>query len=230
MKFYLLPLPIAENALHTLPDELGREALRLQYYMVENLRTARRFLKKLDREKDLDSCLFFVLDKRTQAHEVREFIKELPADAQIGIMSEAGCPGIADPGNLAIRYAHKNGHEVIPFTGPSSMFLALMASGFNGQSFAFSGYLPVKVPERKKRIKELERRSVSQTQLFMEAPYRNNRFLEQILNDLNPDTDLCIACNLTAPEGFVQTKKVKEWKKQKPDLHKKPTVFLLGKS
>jgi len=174
--------------------------------------------------------IFHKLDKDTSPEEVAELFSSIPKGEDIGVISEAGCPGIADPGALAVAYAHKNNIEVVPLVGPSSILLALMASGFNGQSFAFHGYLPIEKDLRTAAIKTLEKEALSkrQTQVFMETPYRNNKLLEDILKTCQPETKLCIAADLTSPKQFVKTKKIREWKEQLPDLNKRPTIFVLS--
>lgn len=225
---YLIPIPIAEGALHTLSGEIAERTLGLKYYFAENVRTARRFLRSLHAGLVLEEIQFSEIDKHkgTDVNLLRQWLK---AGHDIGIMSEAGCPGIADPGADVVAIAQGMGANVVPLTGPNSLMLALMASGLNGQSFCFNGYLPVKDPMRTKRIKDLEAISVkdNQTQLFIETPYRNDHLLADMLKHLSGKTRLCIAFNIGAPGAFIKTKTVMEWNKQVPVLGKAPAVFLM---
>lgn len=227
-KFYLIPIPIAEGALHTLSPEIARHALELKHYFVENIRTARRFLKALHPSIVIDELQFSEIDKHEGPDTtlLRKWLKE---GHDVGVMSEAGCPGIADPGAELTAIAHSAGATVIPLTGPSSILLALMASGLNGQSFCFTGYLPVKEPARSQRIKSLEQTSKKekQTQLFIETPYRNNVLLDELLKHCEQGTKLCIAQNISAPNAYIKTQLISEWKKNKPVLEKLPAIFLM---
>jgi 16S rRNA (cytidine1402-2'-O)-methyltransferase len=199
-----------------------------EYYFVENIRTTRRFISELKVGKVIDQLHFFELDKDTSLAQVKQYFKEIPPQQNIGVISEAGCPGVADPGALAVQVAHQIGMKVVPLVGPSSILLGLMASGFSGQSFVFHGYLPIEKVERSKKIKSLEQEAKKgQTQIFMETPFRNNQLLEDLFANLGGASLLCIACNVTAADEMIQTKSINDWKKQKPDLHKKPTMFLL---
>jgi len=229
-KLYLIPNHLGnEQTSFTIPSDVVSLTCRLRYFIVENLRTARRYLKLLDPQMDIDNSTFFVLDKHTGPKEYASFLEPIMQGHDTGIISEAGCPGVADPGAEIVKIAHQKGIKVVPLTGPSSILLALMASGLNGQNFAFNGYLPIEKNERSKALKQLESRSVkeNQTQLFIEAPYRNNAMARDILNYCRPATLLCIACNITLPDEFIETRTVSEWKGKLPDLHKKPTMFLL---
>jgi 16S rRNA (cytidine1402-2'-O)-methyltransferase len=234
MKLYLIPIPLSENSLHTLPPQIKEVVLVTDYYFVEEIRTARRFISSLKTGRDIAEMTFFELNKKTEMREVSENFKQIPSEANVGLMSEAGCPAVADPGSLAVSYAHKHQIQVIPLVGPSSILLALMASGLNGQSFAFQGYLPIEKSSREKMITILEKESKQkrQTQIFIETPYRNMAMLESLIEHLGEETYLCVASNLTGEYEYIKTKKVKEWKNEKekkllPDLHKQPTVFLL---
>jgi 16S rRNA (cytidine1402-2'-O)-methyltransferase len=179
--------------------------------------------------KVIEQLTFFELNKDTSIEQVRKYFSEVPRGTDIGVISEAGCPGVADPGSLAVKVAHQYNIKVVPLVGPSSILLALMASGFSGQSFVFHGYLPIDKQERIKKIKALENESrKQQTQIFMETPFRNNSFLEDLLANCQPSTNLCIAANITATDEMIQTKTIAEWAKKKPDLHKIPTMFLIG--
>ncbi|MEH0158288.1 SAM-dependent methyltransferase [Limibacter armeniacum] len=229
MKVYLIPCPLAENAYDTLSFAVHEVVKNTTHYLVEDERSARRFISGLGLGVNVRELNFYLLDKKTKYEQVQSYFKSIPSDANVGIISEAGCPGIADPGAKAVEYAHKNGIEVQPLIGPSSILLALMASGFNGQNFAFYGYLPVKKPEKVKEIKRLENDSMkfNRTQVFMETPYRNNALLDDLVANCHPDTKLCVACNITAEDQYIKTLRIAEWKKEKVDLHKKPTIFVL---
>jgi len=225
---YLIPLPIAEDAPHTLPAEITEHTGQITHYFVENLRTARRFLRSLHPTLVIDSLQFSEIDKHTGA-DIKLLLKWLKDGTNVGVMSEAGCPGIADPGANLAAAAHQAGARVLPLTGPSSILLALMASGLNGQSFAFTGYLPVKEPMRGARIKALEALSVKdqQTQIFIETPYRNDHLVADLIKHCSPKTRLCIAQNITAPDAFIKTKNINEWGNKIPVLGKTPSVFLM---
>lgn len=230
-KLYLIPTVIAPDT-HDQVLPLGVKAVTntLKYFLVENVRTARRFLSAWGIEKPIQDLHFEVLDKRTTEEELKRLLAPVSRGEDVGIMSEAGCPGVADPGALAVAYAHRHNIEVVPLVGPSSFLLALMGSGFSGQSFVFHGYLPIDKGQRIKVLKKLEKQSreLQQTQIFMETPYRNNQLLEAILKNCRPVTQLCIARNLSGSGAMVKTQAVKAWKSVKPDLHKVPTVFLLS--
>ncbi|MES2519688.1 MAG: SAM-dependent methyltransferase [Bacteroidota bacterium] len=227
---YLIPTVLAPETAETVLSPQIKEVIQnTDYYFVENVRTARRFISELKLGKVINELHFFEVDKDTTIEQVRKYFKQIPPKQPIGVISEAGCPGVADPGAVAVKVAHQLGMKVIPLVGPSSILLALMASGFSGQSFVFHGYLPIDKIERAKKIKALENEAKKQqTQIFMETPFRNDSFLEDLLNSCQPDTLLCIACNITAPDEVIQTKTVNQWKSQKPSLHKKPTIFLIG--
>lgn len=224
----MVPLPVAESALHTLPAEIFTHTAALRHYFVENARTARRFLRSLHKDLVLEQVEMSEIDKHTGPDTalLRRWLKE---GHSIGVMSEAGCPAIADPGSLLVAAAHDMGAKVQPLTGPSSIILALMASGLNGQSFAFHGYLPVKEPARSKRIKELEAISAreKQTQIFIETPYRNNPLLADLLKVCQPHTRICIAQDISGPAELITTRTAQAWKQNLPQLEKVPAVFLL---
>jgi len=227
---YLIPSVLADGtAQQVISPQIKDVVLNTQYYAVENLRTARRYISSLRLGITIEELQMQVLDKKTKDHQVGQILGPLLEGHDVGIISEAGCPGIADPGALAVEFAHKRGIKVVPLTGPSSMFLALMASGFNGQSFAFHGYIPIDKKARIDAIKKLESDSAAnyRTQIFMETPFRNNHLLEDLKNTLNPSTKLCIAKNITGNDELILTKTVAEWKKTNIDLHKIPTVFLI---
>jgi 16S rRNA (cytidine1402-2'-O)-methyltransferase len=232
MKIYLIPCPIAENtSSDVLSPQILTAILQTKHFLVENVRTARRFISELKLGISIDELIFEILDKDTQPSIVTEFYKKYASAEHIGVISEAGCPGVADPGALAVSIAQQLNIEVIPLVGPSSILLGLMGSGFSGQNFAFIGYLPIDKAERIRKIEQLDREvsKGGQTQIFIETPYRNNALLEDLIAQCAPDSFICIACDVTAPSGFVQTKKAQDWAKAQPDLHKKPCIFLLGK-
>ena len=205
---------------------------KVEMYLVENVRTSRRYLRELGIQRPIEELHFEVLDKKTRHEQVSQLVAPLKHGVDIGVMSEAGAPGIADPGARAVAAAHKLGARVVPLVGPSSFVLALMASGFNGQSFAFHGYLPINRNERQQALRSLEKEveRTGQTQLFMETPFRNEQLLDDLLQVGKPNTLLCIAADLTTEEEFVKMQPLEKWRKQKPKLHKRPAVFLMGKS
>jgi 16S rRNA (cytidine1402-2'-O)-methyltransferase len=225
---YLIPVPIAETAVHTLTPEVLSVTGHLRYYVAENARTARRVLRSWHPDLVLESIEFSEIDKHT-GPDLPQLRKWLQDGKEVGLMSEAGCPAVADPGSDLVALAHHVGAIVKPLTGPSAMLLALMASGLNGQSFAFWGYLPIKEPARGARIKALEALSKKegQTQLFIETPYRNEALLADLLRNCNPATRICVAQNLTAPDEKINTKPVSQWRNESIVLEKSPAVFLL---
>lgn len=231
---YLIPCPIADEGApwDVLPAANRAVMDLLDYFIVENVRTARRFLSKAGVVRPIEELEFRELNEHTAAgREVEELIKPLLDGRSAGVISEAGVPGVADPGALVVEACHRRGIRVVPLVGPSSIILAVMASGLNGQSFAFNGYLPIKPPERIKAIRFFERRAVAegQSQLFIEAPYRNVKLMEQLLQTLAPDTRLTLALDITAPGEFIQTHTVREWKGcALPDMNKRPAIFILG--
>ena len=229
---YLIPVPLAENAsAKSFTPYLVDTINSISEYIVENSKTARRFLKEAGLQIPQNDLLIHDYGKHNRDGSLQEFFQGLLNGKDVGLMSEAGCPGIADPGADIVAYAHQKGIKVVPLVGPSSILLALMASGFNGQSFTFHGYLPIDKVQRANKLKELENLSgrYQQTQLFIETPFRNNQMLEEILRSCQLQTKLCIASNLTADDEMVVTKTIAEWKRQVPDLHKKPVIFLLSK-
>lgn len=203
----------------------------LTYFIVENLRTARRYVKSICPELVIEQLTFVQVDKDASPAQVQASLKPLLEQGiDAGIISEAGCPGVADPGAEVVKHAHQKGIKVVPFAGPSAILLSLMASGFSGQQFAFHGYLPIEKRDRLQALRNLEKEMLqrNQTQIFMETPYRNNKLLEDLLSTLHPDTRLCIAANITSPEHeFIQTKTVQQWRGKLPDIHKQPAVFLI---
>ena len=229
-KLYLIPNLLSENAWQkVLPETVKQVCTETKYFIVENIRTARRFLKKLDKTIDIGTLTFFELNKYTTEEEKQKSILPLLEGKNIGIISEAGCPGVADPGADIVKMAHEANVRVVPLVGPSSILLGLMASGMNGQNFAFTGYLPVKQNERGKLIRQLEKKSraENQTQIFIETPYRNNPLFLDLIKYCSPSTLLCIACGLTSENEFIATRTIKSWKENIPDLNKRPAIFLL---
>lgn len=225
---YLIPTVLHDDAPQTIPAYILDAVKDCQVFFVENEKTARRFLKSLWREMVIDDYRWFAIHKAEDTV-TRAFTDLLKEGKHIGIISEAGCPGVADPGQLLVQAAQRVGASVKPLVGPSSILLALMASGMNGQCFQFNGYLPIDSAERKKKLKELEGNSHRQqsTQLFIETPYRNNALIKDLLQALKDDTRLCMAVDITAPSEWIQTKTVKEWKLAVPDIHKRLAIFLL---
>ena len=213
---YLLPVTLGDTPVEKVLPSYNKEIiLQIRHFIVEDVRSARRFLKKVDRDINIDELTFYPLNKHTSPEAI----------------SEAGCPAVADPGADVVAIAQRKNLKVVPLVGPSSIILSVMGSGFNGQSFAFHGYLPIEPGERQKRLKELEQRVYSehQTQLFIETPYRNNKMLEDILKACRPQTKVCVAANITCEGEYIKTKTVQEWKKQLPDLTKIPCIFLIYK-
>ncbi len=226
---YLIPVPLAEEASNkTFTPYLVDTINQIDTYIVENSKTARRFLKEAGLKMPQKDLIVHDYGKHNRT-DLGQFFNELKAGKDVGLMSEAGCPGIADPGADIVAEAHKRGIKVVPLVGPSSILLALMASGFNGQSFTFWGYLPIDKEQRTKRIKDLDLSAsrYKQTQIFIETPFRNNQMLEEVLKSCKPNTQLCIASNLTGANEFIKTQSVYNWRKEKIDLHKQPTIFLL---
>ena len=228
---YLIPTTLGDTSetLDVIPSKVNRIINTIDEYIVENEKSARHYLKKAGIQKPLQEIILHPLNQHTQTHEIWNYLKNISQGKNIGIISEAGCPGVADPGSEVVKLAHANNIQVIPLVGPSSILLALMASGFNGQSFTFNGYLPKERGERIKKLKELEKlaRQKKQTQLFIETPYRNMHLLEDIAANCDAKTQLCIACDITLPTEFIKTKSVFDWKKQLPDINKRPTIFLI---
>jgi len=214
-----------------MPSNLKAVISKINHFVVEDLRTARRFLKKVDRETDIDALEFYLLNEHTRNEDISGLLKPLLEGKDIGLMSEAGTPCVADPGSSLVALAHENNIRVIPLSGPSSITLALMASGFNGQNFIFHGYLPIDSKSRKTDIRKLEQDAYrkDQTQIFIETPYRNMKLFESIIESCNPDTRMCIAVNLTTAEEKITTLRMAQWKKNPPAIHKQPAVFLIYK-
>lgn len=226
---YLLPVAISDQDVEgVLPKENLEVIKKLRFFIVENIRTARRFLKRVDKSIDISQLTFYELNEHTHDDEISDYLLPLKEGEAIGIMSEAGCPGIADPGASVVKLAQSRGIKVIPLVGPSSIFLSLMASGLNGQRFSFQGYLPIEKELRNKTIKDLENQSRrnDMTQIFIETPYRNDKMMESLLNNLGSETLLCVASNITSATEKIVTRKVKEWKKTGYEIEKVPAIFL----
>ncbi len=226
---YLIPTSLGEAPMQEIIPGIVKDIVsNLSYFIVENEKTARRYIKQICPEKKQADITVFQLNKHDKYEGLNDFIIPLIQGNDVGLLSEAGLPAIADPGSLLVALAHKNGIKVKPLTGPSSLMLALMASGLNGQKFSFEGYLPKDAGELKRKIKFLEQLSSkeSSAKICIETPYRNNKLFDNFIKYLHPETRLCVACDLTLETEFIKTLRVKEWKKQKPDLHKRPAVFI----
>jgi 16S rRNA (cytidine1402-2'-O)-methyltransferase len=232
-KLYLIPVTLGDNNTisKVLPAYVLEVLRNLDYFIVENSRSARRFISAAGHNKAIDELTFYELDKHQKNQNINAFLQPLLKGISMGVMSEAGTPAVADPGSEIVNVARQNGVEVVPLTGPNSIILALMASGFNGQGFVFHGYLPVEKNLRIKKLRELEANiaKYNQTQIFIETPYRNNQMIETILKCCKPQTKLSIACDLTLSSQWINTLTVSAWKKETVNLHKRPTVFLLFK-
>jgi len=229
---YLIPTTISSaDPDNALPANLLPTVNLLDEFIVENIKTTRRFLRSIGFKKDFNHIPYHLLNKHTSSEEIPSFLKGMEQGNNIGLFSEAGVPCVADPGAIIVKFAHQKNLTVKPLSGPSSIFMALSASGFNGQNFAFNGYLPIDNKARRDKIRQFEQRvwQEDQTQIFIEAPYRNNAVLDAFLTSCRPQSMLCVASNVSAPDEFIKTLPVYGWKKQKPDLHKKNTVFLLYK-
>ena len=228
-KLYLIPTPLGENdPAEVLPQGVLERACALKCFVVEELRTARRFLSRYGLRGHIDELDFHVLNEHTTPEEV-EALLPLFASGDVGLLSEAGLPAVADPGAALVALCHRHGIQVVPLTGPSSLMLALMASGLNGQSFAFRGYIPAKTDERRAAVRELEKqsRSLNQSQILIETPYRNDALLADLLQGLSPATRLCVAADLTLPTQFIKTDTVAGWRKAPVTIGKRPCVFIL---
>ena len=231
-KLYLIPTTLGEMNPHdVLPQTVKRAIDFIDDYIVENEKTARKFIKSIHPEKVQSSLRLSSLNKHTEVAEYNTMIAPCLNGMNIGLMSEAGCPGVADPGAVIVKIAHEKGIQVVPLVGPSSILLAMMGSGMNGQSFAFNGYLPIDKGEKKAALKNFENLSSTknQSQIFIETPYRNNKLLEDLLQALQPNTHLCIATDITLPTEYLKTLRVADWKKTKVDLHNRPTIFIIHK-
>ncbi len=229
---YLIPVQLSECDLaQVLPARNIALVSEIKHFIVENVRSARRFLKKCDRSIDIDSLTFYELNRHTNSREVNTFLAPLEAGNAMGVISEAGCPAIADPGADVVAIAQSKGLKVVPLVGPSSILMGLMGSGFNGQSFAFLGYLPIEDGERARKFKEMEQRifKENQTQIFIETPYRNNSLLADMVKTLPATLKLCVATDITGTNEKIVTRGIKDWGRHKANLNKVPTIFLLYK-
>ncbi|MBP8791816.1 MAG: SAM-dependent methyltransferase [Lutibacter sp.] len=229
---YLIPTTLGEcEPLDVLPLSVQRTIDSLDYFIVENEKTARKFIKLMCPEKSQPSLKLFKLDKYADPMEVRTYLDACALGISVGLLSEAGVPAIADPGADIVKLAHEKGIKVVPLVGPSSIILAMMSSGFNGQNFAFNGYLPIDASEKKSTLKNLEKISQekNQSQIFIETPYRNDKFLQDLKSILHPSTMLCVACDVTLPTEYIKTLSISNWKNERPDLHKRPAIFIIHK-
>ncbi|MCI2229704.1 SAM-dependent methyltransferase [Polaribacter sp. MSW13] len=231
-KLYLIPTTLGETEpLEVMPLSVKKVIEQIDYYIVENEKSARRFIKKISPKKSQPSLQIMLLDKYAEEIETRKYLDICKEGINVGLLSEAGVPAVADPGASIVKLAHEKGIQVVPLVGPSSILMAMMSSGMNGQNFAFNGYLPIEKGERKKAIKDLEKLSKdkNQSQIFIETPYRNEKMLSDLKATLTPTTNLCIAADITLPTEFIKTLMIKDWKHQQPDLHKKPAIFIIHK-
>lgn len=226
---YLIPVMLSDEPLEKVLPAHNLAIVRgIRHFIVENVRSARRFLKKCDKSIDIDSLTFYVLDEHTRPEEMTGYLDPLAEGLPMGVISEAGCPAVADPGADVVAMAHSRGLKVVPLVEPSSILLALMASGFNGQSFAFQGYLPIDAGKRGRKLREMERAiHDGQTQIFIETPYRNNRLIAELGNAVRGDLRLCVACDITGAGESIVTRTVREWGKAEYDYDKRPAIFLL---
>ena len=231
---YLIPVELGETLVSQVLPEYNRQViLGIKHFIVENVRSARRFLKRVDKSINIDELTFYELNKHTSPKDIAGYLDALQQGMPMGVISEAGCPAVADPGADVVAIAQRRGLKVVPLVGPSSIILSVMGSGFNGQSFAFNGYLPIEQGERTKKIKALETRAYteSQTQLFIETPYRNHKMIEELCATCRPQTRLCVAAGITCENEYIKTRTIQDWKKAKdlPDLSKTPCIFLIYK-
>jgi len=232
-KLYLIPTTLGENEpLEVLPYSVKLVVEELDHFIVENQKTARKFIKRIVPKKSQPSLVLKSIDKYADALEVNTYLDVCEQGISVGLLSEAGVPAIADPGSEVVKLAHQKNIRVVPLVGPSSIVLAMMASGMNGQSFTFNGYLPIDSSERKRTLKNLEKLSLekNQSQIFIETPYRNGKMLDDLKAALSPATDVCVAADITLPTEYIRTLTVAQWKKENPDLHKRPTIFIIHKS
>ncbi len=232
-RLFLIPVTLGDiSPLEVLPISIKKVIEMVDYYIVENEKTARKNIKALAPSKSQDSLQLFPLNKFTDPMDIPSYLDACLEGKNVGLMSEAGVPGVADPGAQIVALAHEKNIRVQPLVGPSSILMAIMASGMNGQNFAFNGYLPIDNKERRSRIKDLETRSFKedQAQIFIETPYRNNKLIEELVSQLHPETKLTIACDITLPNEYIKTLSVNQWKKQPLDIHKRPAIFILQRS
>lgn len=229
---YLIPVTLGDTAIERVLPDYNREIIaQIKYFVVENIRSARRFLRRSNPDIVIDELTFYTLDEHTRAEEISAFLTPLREGNPIGVISEAGCPAIADPGADLVAIAQTENMPVVPLVGPSSILLSLMASGFNGQSFAFNGYLPVEPAERTRKIKQIEQRAYqeNQTQIFIETPYRNHKMIEELVRTCRPTTRLCVACDISCDTEEIVTRTMSQWKKAQYNYQKRPAIFLLYK-
>lgn len=229
---YLIPVTLGDTEINRVLPEYNRQIIAgIKHFAVENIRSARRFLKKSNPDIVIDDLTFYTLDEHTRVEEISSFLAPLREGKPVGVISEAGCPAIADPGADLVAIAQSEGLPVVPLVGPSSILMSLMASGFNGQSFTFNGYLPVEPNERTRKIRLLEQRAYqeNQTQIFIETPYRNHKMIEELIRTCRPGTRLCVACDISCENEEIHTRTMAQWKKAKYDFQKRPAIFLLYK-
>ena len=229
---YLIPSPLGENApMEVLPLTVRKVIGEVTHFIVENEKDARRFIKRISPKKDQSLLQLYPLNKFTSPEEILTYLDPIREGITMGVISDAGCPGVADPGAEIVKMAHRKNIVVRPLVGPSSILLALMSSGLNGQNFAFNGYLPIDKSKRQKEIKKLEKKSFdyNQSQLFIETPYRNDQLLQDLLKTLDRNTEVCVACDISLPSEYIKTFTVKQWKKIKLELHKRPAIFIIHK-
>ena len=231
-KLYLIPTTLGDTEpLEVMPLSIKKVIEQIDYYIVENEKSARRFIKSIAPKKSQPSLTLKLLDKYAVEEETQRYLDVCAQGINVGLLSEAGVPAIADPGASIVKLAHQQNIQVVPLVGPSSILMAMMASGMNGQNFAFNGYLPIDKGDRKRAIKDLERIPMDkgQSQIFIETPYRNDKMLADLKAILSPQTNLCIAADITLPSEYIKTMSVQDWKHQQPDLHKKPAIFIIQK-
>jgi 16S rRNA (cytidine1402-2'-O)-methyltransferase len=231
-KLYLIPTTLGETEpLEVMPLSVKKVVEQIEYYIVENEKSARRFIKKISPKKQQDSLKIMLLDKYAEELETNTYLDVCQQGINVGLLSEAGVPAVADPGATIVKLAHEKNIQVVPLVGPSSILMAMMSSGMNGQNFAFNGYLPIDKGDRKRAVKDLEKLSQdkNQSQIFIETPYRNEKMFADLKTALSPTTYLCIAADITLPSEYIKTMMVKDWKHQQPDLHKKPAIFIIQK-
>jgi 16S rRNA (cytidine1402-2'-O)-methyltransferase len=231
-KLYLIPTTLGDTEpLEVMPLSVKKVIEQVDYFIVENEKSARRFIKKITPKKSQSSLNLMSLDKYAEELETRTYLDVCKNGINVGLLSEAGVPAVADPGATIVKLAHEKGIQVVPLVGPSSILMAMMSSGMNGQNFAFNGYLPIDKGDRKKAIKDLEKLSAdkNQSQIFIETPYRNDKMFADLKVALSPSTNLCIAADITLPSEFIKTLSVSDWKQQQPELHKKPAIFIIHK-
>ncbi|MDB4738139.1 SAM-dependent methyltransferase [Flavobacteriaceae bacterium] len=229
---YLIPSPLGQNApMEVLPLTVRKVIEELTHFIVENEKDARAFIKRISPKKNQSTLKLFPLNKFTLPEEILTYLDPIEEGITMGVISDAGCPGVADPGAEIVKMAHRKKITIHPLVGPSSILLAIMGSGLNGQNFAFNGYLPIDKAKRQKEIKKLEKKSFdfNQSQLFIETPYRNDQMLQDLLKSLDRNTEVCVACDLTLPTQFIKTLSVKEWKKLNLTFHKRPAIFIIHK-